>query len=250
MSLFTLVKALVLPPGLQALIGLAGLLLYRRAPRLALTVIALTVASIWILAMPAAAGWIAGPLETHPPFRQAELRERPAEAIVVLGGGAYQDAPEFNGQDEVSRITLERLRYGARLHRATGIPLAVTGGTPVAGEVSEGALMQTVLETDFGVPVRWVESASRNTAENARMSRAAFPFQRIILVTHAVHMPRALEAFTDAGFEVIPAPTGFISRTGGGGEAIDYLPGMQALRATHYAIYEWFAILWYRASYD
>jgi D-3-phosphoglycerate dehydrogenase len=45
--------------------------------------------------------------------------------------------------------------------------------------------MQETLEQDFGVPVAWVEAASRDTAENARFARQLLSAQRIVLVTQA-----------------------------------------------------------------
>src|SRR5690606_25985306 len=124
-------------------------------------------------------------LERHAPLVVADLARQAPQAIVVLGGGSYRSAREFGDFDEVSRLTLERLRYAARLQRASGLDLAVSGGAPVNMSLSEGQMMATTLEADFRVPVRWLETSSRNTAENARLSAAVFDFRRIVLVTHA-----------------------------------------------------------------
>ncbi|MGB1879583.1 MAG: YdcF family protein, partial [Gammaproteobacteria bacterium] len=69
------------------------------------------------------------------------------------------------------------------------------------------------LERDFRVPVRWVESVSQNTRENARLTAGVLDVRRIVLVTHALHMPRAMREFHAAGFDVTPAPLGFFSRS-------------------------------------
>jgi uncharacterized SAM-binding protein YcdF (DUF218 family) len=42
-----------------------------------------------------------------------------AQAIVILGGGVRREAPEYGGAT-LGGITLERVRYGARLARTTG----------------------------------------------------------------------------------------------------------------------------------
>ena len=55
-----------------------------------------------------------------------------------------------------------------------------------------------------------LEEHSRNTAENANMTRAMVQprgVRRVLLVTSALHMARARVHFEAAGFEVIPAPT-------------------------------------------
>jgi uncharacterized SAM-binding protein YcdF (DUF218 family) len=111
----------------------------------------------------------------------------------------------------VGLATLDRMRYGARLARDSGLPLLVSGGAPSGGR-PEGELMREALERDFVIKVRWVEAASRNTAENASMSAPilkAAGVTRIALVSNAWHLPRALPLFQKEGLEVTPAPMGF-----------------------------------------
>ena len=200
---------------------------------------------MWLLSMPVTARWFARSFEYFPPLEIERFASKKADAIVILGGGNYRGAVEFGGSDAVSRLTLERLRYGARVHRATGIDIAVTGGTPRYPEEPEARLMRTALETDFGVTVRWAETESRNTLENAQMTRARFAFDTIILVTHAMHMPRAVRVFQAVGFNVVPAPLGFVSEQQPDYVLRDFLPTYDGFSGTHYAIYEYLAGLWY-----
>lgn len=137
----------------------------------------------------------------------------PADAIVVLGGGRYLDAPEYAG-DTAGPSTLERARYAAKLHRETGLPILVSGGKPGnLGTRSEADILRGLLEDEFGVPVRWIEDRSQQTDENARFSAPlleADGLRRILLVTHGHHMARAQLAFEQAGITVIPMTTGFV----------------------------------------
>jgi uncharacterized SAM-binding protein YcdF (DUF218 family) len=244
--IYLLVKALAVPPGPQIVLGVAGLICLGRWQRLACVLLGLSIGSTWLLATPFGAGALARLLERDPVvYIERALADAP-EAIVVLGGGTYGDAPEFGDYDEVSVKTLERLRYGARLQPLTALPLAVTGGYAGLIAVPEGVAMTTVLEADFKVPVEWAEIESRDTAENARLSAKRFPFRRILLVTHAVHMRRAARAFRDAGFEVIPAPMGFISRPRATGwSVIDFVPDIKSFGHSSYVVYEMVGALWY-----
>jgi uncharacterized SAM-binding protein YcdF (DUF218 family) len=72
--------------------------------------------------------------------------------------------------------------------------------------------MQRALETELGVRVRWLESRSTTTAENARYSAELLRgsgIERVLLVTHAWHMPRAQASFQRHGIATTAAPTAF-----------------------------------------
>ena len=68
--------------------------------------------------------------------------------------------------------------------------------------------------------------------------------QRVVLVTQAFHMPRAVRLFRSAGLEVVPAPTNFIT----GGDTVigplSFVPRINALRNSYYALHEWLGIAW------
>lgn len=180
-------------------------------------------------------------VSSSPPL--AELRS--AGAIVVLGGGTYFNAPEYGG-DTVGAITLERLRWAARLHRQTGLPLLVCGGRPFGSVRSEAEQMRTALSEDFGVPVRWMEDRSNTTLENAanvRNELAAAGVNRIVLVTQAAHMRRARLAFARAGFEVVPSPTGFARLAPL--TARSFLPDSEGLRMGRTFFHEVIGLGWY-----
>ncbi len=168
----------------------------------------LSVVSLLLLNTPLVSRALVVPLEPYPPITAAQLQQ--VQAIVILGGGTYSAAPEYGG-DTVGLVTLERIRYGAHLARQTRLPLLVTGGAPHGGR-PEAELMAEALETEFGVKVRWVEGASRDTAENAALSvplLRADEVKRIALLSHGMHLPRAIPLFEKEGLEVTPAPTGF-----------------------------------------
>lgn len=151
------------------------------------------------------APWPEVPTVVEPPYP-------PADAIVVLGGGRYLDAPEYGG-DTAGPSTLERVRYAARLHRQTGQPILVSGGKPGGlGERSEAEIMRGILEQEFQVPVRWIEDRSEETAQNAAYSARILDeagISRVYLVTHDAHMERAASAFAAHGIDVVPMITGF-----------------------------------------
>jgi uncharacterized SAM-binding protein YcdF (DUF218 family) len=179
-------------------------------------------------------------------------RNSGAQAIVVLGGGQLQHAPEYGGLNIPNAITLMRLRYAAKLYLDSGLPILVTGGAPAGGSRSEAAQMARVLREDFSTPVKWLEEASENTAQNAQYSaRILQPVgvQRILLVTDAMHMARAQRIFVRNGFDVVVAPTEFHSYSHERFSPMDLIPEYQALYHASYALHEWIGLAWYWLRY-
>lgn len=241
-----LIALLLMPPLAPLILICAGLLLLRWRPRAGRVLAWSGLALALLVTTPPVVDALLDGLEDIPVLQPAQLAD--AGAIVILGGGARTNAPEFGGQT-VNRITLERVRYGAHLARQSGLPVLVSGGAP-SGSQPEAELMKAALETDFGIPVKWVEAVSLDTRDNARMSAAmlqAAGVKRVVLVTHAAHMHRSVEAFEAAGVTVIPAPTGFFGH-GPADETLPRLPNMNAAFAGAYATHEWLGLVAYRLS--
>ncbi len=174
-----------------------------------------------------------------------------AQALVVIGGGLVNHAPEYGAGSSVNSRTLTRLRYTAKLAKQTRLPILVSGGIVLSKQPqSEAELMADILEKEFSVPVKWQETNSRNTAENARNSYRILSqagIKHIVLVTHAIHMSRATRQFQQAGFTVIPAPTAFLSKPEMG--ILTFLPSVFALETTTLAFHEYLGSLWYQLRY-
>lgn len=229
------VKTLVLPPTGLLLLAAVGILLLRRAPRAGRALAAAAIAALLALSMPAVAEFLVGLVDTSVPFDPQSAKS--AKALVILGGGIRHQAPEYGG-DTLATLTLERVRYGARVARLTGLPVLVSGGTVLAGE-PEAVLMAAALEREFGVSVRWIEQRSRTTHENAMLTAAMLKpmgIDRVVLVTHVFDTRRAIAEFEAQGLNVIPAPTGASSPSPGA--ILDWMPSISGLTRSYYATYE------------
>lgn len=242
----TIVGGILLPPINGLLLCLLGLVLARKRPRIGIALGLSGVVLLTALSTGLVARQLAQPLESqNPPLSAASRLD--VQAIVILGGGRLQSAPEYGHRDVPSLVTQARLRYGAALQRRSGLPVLVSGGAPDGRQVSEAALMAQLLREDLQVPVRWIEQGSDDTAGNARLSAhmlQAAGIHRIALVTDALHMPRARRAFEVAGLQVLPAPTVF---AGHSWSALWYwLPNAKALQVSYYALHEWLGLAWYR----
>ena len=239
-----LVAAALLPPLLLVILLAAGLIVHRRRPRLAMSLILLSTTALYALSTPWVGGLMLKTLEISTPIDPTALRK--ADAIVVLGGGRRVASAEY-GSDTLNGISLERLRYAAFLHRASGLPILATGGKPGGGSLSEGHIMKSILQSEYNLPTRWVEDAALTTWDNARLSAPQLKqagAQRIVLVTHAWHLRRAVPLFESQGLSIIPAGIQFSSTRID--SIIDLLPTPAGLRDSTFALHEWLGILWYK----
>jgi len=229
------ITAIVFSPTLLFL-GIAfGIWLSSKKPKLGKYVAIFSTAFLWIFSTPAFSVWISHNLLTqYKPTTAKELKAQGVQAIIVLGGGVETGQPD--GIQQLQATALDRLRHGIELSRKTGIPVMVTGGKGwgvQADSENEAEISDRVAREVFQFEINWTESESRDTQENALNSKQLLTKQgisKIALVTHSWHMPRSLKAFQKVGFEVTPAPMGFVA--GKKVDLISILPNGGALNST------------------
>ena len=206
-----LLLALVLPPGGPVLLALIGLWLAWRDWRGGKTIVFVSLAALWLFATPWMSDLLRGRLEAmHPPI--AIERVPFADAIVVLGGGI--DPPTALNPDPNLGAAADRYWHAFRLWRAGKAPeILISGGAlPWRDASSTEAEAGVELLTDLGVPANRIllEPASMDTRQNAELSAAMLRSrgaERILLVTSALHMRRALRHVQKTGLEVMTVPT-------------------------------------------
>lgn len=251
-ALKPLLSSLALPPLLMLLGACLGVVLAVRRKRLGLSVIAMSIAALWLLSCHGTAVWLArNALPQFTPLTVSALKASKAQAIVVLGGGLLPDAPEYDSA-QPNGTTFARLRYGLWLHKQTGLPVAFTGGLGWAGRggaagakpASEADVVEAMALQDYGVKLRWLERQSRDTAENARLLADLLKrdgITHIALVTNSWHMPRAALHFAATGMAVLPAPMGYVVSEES--SLMEWLPSAQGLQASQRVIRERLGLL-------
>lgn len=221
------VAALLLPPVPLLVLILMGAWRLGRRRRLGASLVVAGVALVWLSAC-SGSGYLLSKVWLRPPHaleaqRIEQLRTEAARKrtlIVTLGGGSEAFAPEY-GTSNLDHASLERLRYGVWLARATGLPLAFSGGVGWAqgGSQTEAEVAERIARQEYGVALRWIERESRDTRENAARSVGLAKqagIDHLIVVTHDWHMPRALRAFrraADGALSIEAAPMGLAERT-------------------------------------
>ena len=226
------------------LLALAGLLSRRRP------------AGAWLVAAAGAVLWVfsvdpvANALTRH---AEAGVRStlRPEvvyDAAIVLGGGIDPAASRGSGGIELNAGG-DRVVAGYELFRSGRVRnLLLSAGGPVPGEPVE-ADWGASLYLRLGVPGDRVvlERESRNTRENAERSALVVRergWKTLLLVTSAMHMPRAAAAFRRAGLEVdvLPVDHRYGIKDGG------WLPRVESLERSTAALRELTGRMVYRAA--
>ena len=235
---------LAIPPTGFVVLIVVGLLLHGGWQRFGRRLTWASLIALILFGMPVVSYSMLLALETGLPL--IPPADHPPQAIIVLGGEVIRAHQERLGI-RPGLLTLDRLRTGAALHRRTGLPILVTGGTTQPNTPAVGLVMAQSLDDDFQAPARWVESASVDTWENARLSADILRAEGITsayVVTHAWHMRRALLAFQDTGLIVTAAPTALDDPLGP--NLSDFLPRAGGWQTGYFAIHEWIGYAWYK----
>lgn len=166
--------------------------------------------------------------------------------VLVLGGGVQRLAPEY-GESNLSPESMARLHYGLWLGRQLQAPVMVSGGVgraQVAG-AAEADVAARIASRDYGRSLRWLETGSVDTRDNARKSLQLLRSDNItevFLVTHGWHMRRAVRAFNEeaaksgSATRIVPAPMGMAADDG---QAIlKWLPSPEGYRRVHQVLHE------------
>ena len=193
---------------------LAGILLWYGRTRVGGAMLAFSLGWLWLWSTPMFTDRINASLEqVYPPIPVKDMET--ADAIVVLGGGVgITFAPRLYPDLEPAA---DRVWHAARLYKAGKAPVVILSGgagiNPTDDMESESSAIAILLK-DFGVPESAIilESESRNTHENAVMTKTILDeknLNKILLVTSALHIPRAMMIFQANGIEAIPATTDY-----------------------------------------
>lgn len=167
--------------------------------------------------------------------------------VVVLGGGIYHGS---NNNGTLSSSSLQRLVKGYKIYKHLGSDSVIlySGGIGVGREgLSEAEVAENWLKSlEIKEKNIIMENKARTTYENGLYVKEwleSSDYEKIYLVTSAVHMKRAAAVFQNLDIKFIPVTAGYLySRNL---VWTNYIPNRGALRANMSAIHEWVGILWY-----
>jgi len=183
--------------------------------------------------------------DRYPTFSRTYVTDPSNTVIIVLGGDYYPDDPTLPETSRLGPSSLSRLVEGIRLHRRLpGSRLLLSGGailssTPEAETMAIVAVAMGVIEDNL-----ILETSSRDTEEQAHTIQPLVRGKTPILVTSAIHMPRAMALFQNAGLHPIAAPADHRAPEKRRFWWEPFFPSSESLRLWDAALHEYCGILW------
>ena len=218
---------------------------WRRMGRMILSLCAVLIAIVAVLPV----GWMMlSPLEDRfPVIRKLEVK---IDGIIVLGGAVQQFVTHYRGQPSLTGGAERLTEFIVMAKKHPKARLVFSGGS---GNLFNQTLKETdtarLFMTQFGLDTANItfEAESRNTFENAQFTYQAMKpgsDERWVLVTSAIHMPRAMGAFRKAGWDPIAYPVDFV--TFGSAQASLGFNMISGLKGLQVGLREWAALVIYR----
>lgn len=245
-----LLTALFVPPGLLVVVLLIGAYFLRK--RKAQTVFLLFLAAgVYLASIAPVANFLLSPLEGQ--YAAPGVDDlRTAQAYVVLGGGASDKAVDIFGRGTLSSDSTARLVAAYRLYRLSRKPIIVSGGRAYPSRTPESEIGKRFL-VKLGVRSDHImtETRSRDTQENVIYTKdlcAGKGISKIVLVTSAYHLKRAMFLFTPFFNDVIPCPSDIRTSEDKAGIR-DFFPDAASFYATSIALHERLGLLFYKIRF-
>lgn len=170
------------------------------------------------------------------------------DVLLMLGSGAMQHIPDVDGDGQPSPIMSKSMLTTAQLYKKTKYPILISGGGTHDVDISEAEIAQRDF-CNLSIPENkiFIETDSRNTAENARNSAIICKehnWKKPILLVAAMHAPRAAMLFQREGIDVVVYPTYYRCDIDKRGISfVDFVPSSGNLDNTAMAIKEYLGIL-------
>ncbi len=252
-----LLPIFVYPLGLSCLLMALGLVWIWKHPGRATWAIALSLFILFSTSNPIISNKLVSTLE----WRYFPLDPMPtADAIVVLGGAT---APASAPRPWVEVLEAgDRILYGARLYNQARAPKLILSGGRVSWRGDSGTseaddMKQFAMAMNVPESAIVLEGESLNTRQNAVNVKKILDKQSIgsvLLVTSAIHMPRAIAIFKKLEINVIPAPTDYLVPTDAyknvtstwEGRILSLLPDSEAIARFTRALKEYMGFIIYR----
>ncbi|WP_108652267.1 YdcF family protein [Dongshaea marina] len=213
------------------------LVLLCKGRKLANTLLILALAGFYLTGNGVITDYLVTPLEKGLSQVNSDII-RTHQSMVILGGGIAQNQEDSqSGLLADSRVVEAYRIYQDAEKQQVQYSIFISGGHNSPSGMSQAGLFKRQLMT-LGVPESQlvIERASQNSYQNAQFTKQMLDSHHAsspLLITSALSMKQAAQAFSHFGVEVTPAPANFPKAQR------SYFPSVYNLELTRFAIHEY-----------
>lgn len=190
-------------------------------------------------------GYFANRLETkYPVYHLPQGQDTTRTFILVLGSGYTLDK-RLPANSQLGNAALARLVEGIRVHKMLPQSIIITSGYAPDGNETQAQVTKRaalLLGIDAG-NVATLDNPKTTQDEAAELKRIFGINLKLIIVTDAIHMPRAMQIFSQAGYNPTAAPTNFKMTVDAYTGSMKFIPSFGNIGLMNYVIHEWLGSL-------
>ena len=175
---------------------------------------------------------------------QTNVPDSSRSIILVLGSGYTLDS-RLPPNSQLGNTALARLVEGIRVHKLNPNSLIVASGYSPNGKETQAQVTKraAILLGIDAANVATLDKPTTTQEEAIELRKFYDTTSRLIIVTDAIHMPRAMQIFTNAGYIPTPAPTNYKMTVDAYTGSPKFLPSFSNVGLMNYVIHEWLGSL-------
>jgi uncharacterized SAM-binding protein YcdF (DUF218 family) len=176
----------------------------------------------------------------------SSIKSLPDSCDIIVLGSDNTDDKTLTPNNQLSLIAMSRLAEGIRIHRIIPGSRLILSGYGRRSKLSHAlVLYRTAVVLGVDPATMAIQSTPSNTRKEAETYKKNFGSNKpLILVTSAIHMPRAVMNFRKAGINPIAAPADFILKNGARKSPWRWMPFSDNIAMMEQVIHESIGILW------
>jgi uncharacterized SAM-binding protein YcdF (DUF218 family) len=189
--------------------------------------------------------YIAKRLESKfPPLEESIIKQVHGRVYIHVLGSGYTPYEKYPATTQMGLVALGRMSEAIRLYRLSDSAFIITSGKTVSSAKTQAQVLKDAL-TEQGVEsgrIETLDTPGTTMEESEHLANKFGKNIKLIVVTDALHMPRAMGLFKKAGFnDVIAAPINFKTIESEGEHSYRWLPSIKNMTLTDQVLHEYLA---------
>ncbi len=179
----------------------------------------------------------------YPPLKELPKFSTTQKVYIHLLGSGYQTDKRLPSTAMLGFVAQSRFLEAMRLYRAINNSILVCSADGPVGEQTQ-AMIARAAAIEMGADssrILALNTPSSTKEEAEDLAKAVGTSSTVIVVTDAIHMPRAMKFFRNQGFAAIAAPANFKALNGSAGVPFKWWPSEDNIYITNRVLHEYFA---------